>query len=446
MLRKRLTLVMTVNLFHIMAHIYPFFLPILTQIIRDDFSLGYTQTAILAMTSSLVMIPLTILLGFIGDRLHRWRLELIAVGCILTISHTFIMFAAQTYGILIVAAVVGGIGASIFHPMALPMLSQEFVEYRNIAHSVNLVFGTIGSILTPLIAIYFASQYHWRITSLGFGIFGAACFPIMLILVYFAKKDLRYKPHESVVMAEEVFTVEEGAKKRFNLKLILAVFTGPVIALLFAQVFRSGIFRILNIFTAVIFEDQFAVPEISSAIIMSCVLALGGLSALFSGFVSKRSGSLKTIIFSKIATTITAVLLVIFVGTLMLTGTAVNTGFLVIAIILFVILSITFYFGNAPFNSLLAECVPLEVLSTVNGILDSLMSVFSIVLVAFGMIIDEGFTFPYEFVLIIIFALVPLLLLLYVKSKIGLKTPKEVERDRSNSYEKINGSNSEKIN
>ena len=123
-----------------------------------------------------------------------------------------------------------------------------------------------------------------------------------------------------------------------------------------------------------------------------------------------------------------------------------NSTFLAIAIILFVLLSITFYYGNAPFNSLLAECVPLEVLSTITGVLDSLMSVFSIVLVVFGMIIDEGYSFPYEFVLIIIFALIPLLLFLYVKSKIGLKTPKEVERDRSNSYEKINGSNSEKIN
>lgn len=443
MLRKRLNLVMTVNLFHIMAHIYPYFLPILTIIIRDDIFLDYTQTALLAMTSSLVMIPLTVLLGFIGDRLYRWRLELIAVGFILTVSHTFIMFAAQTYGILIVAAVVGGIGASIFHPMALPMLSQEFGEQRNIAHSVNLVFGTIGSIITPLAAINFASRFGWRETSLGFGIFGVAMFPILLVMLYFARKDLQYKPKKSVVMDEEIFVVEEGTEKRFNRKLVLAAFTGPVIALLIAQVFRSGIFRILNIFTALIFEDQFLVSELGSSIIMSSILALGGLSALLSGFVSKKSGSLRSVIFSKITTTITAVLLVVFVGTLMLTGTAMNTTFLVIAIILFVVLSITFYFGNAPFNSLLAECVPLEVLSTITGILDSAMSVFSIVLVVFGMIIDEGYSFPYEFVLIIIFALVPLLLLLYVKSKIGLKTPKEVETARTISYEKMNGSNNE---
>ena len=124
-------------------------------------------------------------------------------------------------------------------------------------------------------------------------------------------------------------------------------------------------------------------------------------------------------------------------------GAATTTAILVIAIILFSLLAITFYFGNAPFNSLLAECVPLEVLSTVSGIMDSAMSVFSVALVAFGMIIDEGYTFPYEFVLILVFALVPLLLLLYFKSKIGLKTPKEAERDRTNSYEKINGSKAE---
>jgi FSR family fosmidomycin resistance protein-like MFS transporter len=426
-----------------MAHIYPYFLPILTIIIRDDIILDYTQTALLAMTSSLVMIPLTVLLGFIGDRLHRWRLELIAVGFILTVSHTFIMFLAPNYYILIVAAVVGGVGASIFHPMALPMLSQEFGEHRNVAHSVNLIFGTIGSIITPLAAINLASKFGWRETSLGFGIFGFACLPILLVMLYFARKDLQYKPHKSVIMEEEVFTVEEGKYKKFNTKLILAAFTGPVIALLIAQVFRSGIFRILNIFTALIFEDQFAVSELGSSIIMSSILALGGISALISGFVSKKSGSLRSVIISKIATTITAVLLVVFVGILMLTGTAMNSTFLVIAIILFVLLSITFYFGNAPFNSLLAECVPLEVLSTITGILDSAMSVFSIALVVFGMIIDEGYSFPYEFVLIIIFALVPLLLLLYVKSRIGLKTPKEVETARSISYEKMNGSKNE---
>jgi MFS family permease len=426
-----------------MAHIYPYFLPILTIIIRQDIILNYTQTALLAMTSSLVMIPLTLLLGFIGDRLHRWRLELIAVGCILTVSHTFIMFAAQNYGVLIVAAVVVGIGGSIFHPMALPMLSQEFGEQRNIAHSVNLVFGTIGSIVTPLAAINFANRFGWRETSLGFGIFGCAMLPILLFMLYFARRDLQYKPKESVVMKEEVFQVEEGAQKRFNIKMVLAAFTGPVIALLIAQVFRSGIFRILNIFTALIFGDQFNVGELGSSIIMSSILALGGLSALISGFVSKKSGSLRSVIISKIATTITAVLLVVFVGILMLTGAAMNTTFLVIAIILFILLAITFYFGNAPFNSLLAECVPLEVLSTVTGILDSAMSVFSIALVVFGMIIDEGYSFPYEFILIIVFALVPLLLFLYVKSKIGLKTPKQVETDRTSSYEKINGSKNE---
>ena len=445
MLRKRLTLVMTVNLFHIMAHIYPYFLPILTQIIRDDFSLGYTQTAMLAMTSSLVMIPLTVLLGLIGDRLYKWRLELILVGFVLTVSHTFIMFAAPNYSILIVAALVGGIGASIFHPMALPMLSQEFGERRNIAHSVNLIFGTIGSIATPLAAIGFAAKlgFGWRLTSLGFGIFGVAFLPILLILMIFAKRELQYKPQISVVMDEEVYTYKRKRQKKFNWKLVSAAFTGPVIVLIIVQVFRSGIFRILNIFTGFIFEDQFGYEKFGSAIIMSVVLALGGLSALFSGFFSRKTGSLKSLIYSKIATTITTILIVIFVGVLIATEAPENVGILSVAIILFSLLSITFYFGNAPFNSLLAECVQLEVLSTINGIMDSAMSVFSVALVAFGMIKDQGYTFPYEFILILVFAVVPLLLLFYVKKKIGLKTPEEVERARTISYEKINASKSE---
>ena len=153
--KRQWKLIMPLNFFHIMAHIYPYFLPILTQVIRDDIPMGWTQTAILAMVITLVMIPSTIIFGLIGDRIRHLRLELIVIGYVLVISHTFIMFIAQSYGVLIVAAVVGGFGASVFHPITLPLLSQEFGTKRSIAHSVNMIFGTIGSIITPLLSIYF---------------------------------------------------------------------------------------------------------------------------------------------------------------------------------------------------------------------------------------------------------------------------------------------------
>jgi FSR family fosmidomycin resistance protein-like MFS transporter len=424
-------LIMPLNFFHIMAHIYPYFLPILTQVIRDDIPMGYTQTAILAMVITLVMIPSTIIFGLIGDRIRHLRLEFIIIGYVLVISHTFVMFVAQSYGVLIVAAVIGGFGASIFHPIVLPLLSQEFGTSRSIAHSINMIFGTIGSIVTPLLAIYLSSVIGWRFTSLAFGTFGLAFLPILLALTIPALGELRYKPQNDLFNNDNGKGNNDKKHKQRRNRFILAVLTGPVIALVIAQVFRSGIFRILNIFTALIFEDQFGASELNSAIIMSFVLAAGGISSLFSGFVSKKRGNLKVLLRSKLITLATTVLLATFVGVVTLTAIPFTTGLLAIAIVLFILLSIAFYFGNAPCNSLLAELVPLEVLSTINGIQTSLMASFSSILVLFGKIIDTGYSFPYELVLIVLFALIPVSLLFYVKAKIGFKTPDEAEQARA---------------
>ena len=409
-----------------MAHIYPYFLPILTQIIREDIPMNWTQIAILTMTSTLVMIPLTLLFGFLGEKIYKWRLLLIGLGYGIVLSHTFIIYFAPNYGMLILAGVIGGIGASIFHPIALPLLSQEFGANRNIAHSFNLIFGTLGSMLTPISTIYFSMQVGWRNTSLAFGIFGVAIFPILILLLVLARKEIHYKPHEAVMINKKVVILNQKNGNKQMLKIVLSLFTGPIIALLAALIVRNGIFKILNTFTALIFVDEYGVDDIKSALIMSLILALGGISALISGFISKKVGSLKTYLFSNITTTIAALAIVLFTSIITLTSTTINVGLLVVAILLFSLLSIMFYSGNSPSNALLAEMLPLEFVSLINGLLDSLMSSFSIILVVFGKISDIS-SFPFEYILLILFSIIPLILVFYIKSKVGYKTPDEIE-------------------
>ena len=96
--KDQFKLLMPINLFHTMAHIYPYFLPILMQVIpNEDIFIDYTRVGIIAMTSVLVMIPFTILIGFIGDRIRKWRLELIILGYALVFSHTFIIYVANSF-------------------------------------------------------------------------------------------------------------------------------------------------------------------------------------------------------------------------------------------------------------------------------------------------------------------------------------------------------------
>ncbi|RLI69777.1 MAG: hypothetical protein DRP02_01140 [Candidatus Gerdarchaeota archaeon] len=429
--RNQLKLLMPINIYHTMAHIFPYFLPILCQVIRDEVDfLNYTRAGIIAMVSIVVMIPSTIVLGVVGDKIRKWRLELIAVGFLIIVSHTFIIYVANSFAVLIIAAVVAGLGASIFHPIALPLLSQEFGADRNVAHSINLIFGTFGSITTPIMTIGLSSWLGWRTTTLILGIFGLLVAPILITTSLLTKKYLVYTPQKEIITNEDVIPIDTKEKKRTR-KPLLSFISGPFIALVFVLVLRSGIFRIMNTFTSFIFEDRFGASEFHSAMIMSLVLGSGGVAALISGFVSKKKGSLKTFLFSMGATVLASIAVVIFVGTMDLANLQINTGLLVVAILLFVFLSTSFYFSNPSANSLQAEIIPLEILGTVYGIIVAIMTGFSAVIpVIFGAIVDQGYSLPYEYLLPIILSLIPFLLLIYMKSKIGLKTPDQVEKER----------------
>ncbi len=432
--KENFKLLMPLNLFHTMAHIYPYFLPILCQIIREDVNfLSYTQIGIISMTIVLVTIPLTIIIGFAGDMVRKWRFELIAIGFILIVSHTFIIYVANSFGVLLTAGVVVGVGSSVFHPIALPVLSQEVGANRNLAHSINLIFGNIGSIVTPIATLGFSNWLGWRTATLIFGIFGLVCIPILITFLLLSKKHLHYQPQKIAVIGERVYNTNmiDQKKSKINKKL-LGFISLPFIALVVAQIIRTGIFRLVNTFTSFIFEDRFGYSKMGSALIMSLVLASGGIAALISGFVSIKAGSLKTFLWSKVATTTAAVGVVVFIGALTLTNTTTTTGLGIVAILLFVFLASSFYFGNPSSNSILAEIIPLEILSSVYGVITALMTAFSATVpVIFGVMVDQNYSLPYEYLLLIILSLIPLLLLIYVKKKFGFKTPQQIEEERA---------------
>ena len=72
-----------------------------------------------------------------------------------------------------------------------------------------------------------------------------------------------------------------------------------------------------------------------------------------------------------------------------------------------------------------------NVLSSVFGVISALMTGFSAITpVIFGAIVDGEFSLPYEYLLLFILAIIPFFLLLYTKTKIGFKTPDEIENER----------------
>jgi Na+/melibiose symporter-like transporter len=124
-----------------------------------------------------------------------------------------------------------------------------------------------------------------------------------------------------------------------KLKIKIAFISTPFIALVFAQVVRSGIFRIMNTFTTFIFEDEFGSSEFAAAGIMSIVLGCGGIAALISGFISRRHGSLKIFLWSVIGTIIAGTVVSLFVGLFKYNDWQATLPLLILAVLFFIFLS-----------------------------------------------------------------------------------------------------------
>ena len=167
-----------VSVAHGFSHFYQLCIPPLFPLLKDEFGVGYAALGAAMAVFYAVSGVLQTAAGFFVDRFGA-RAILLA-GVALVAAGTLATGLAPRFEWLFVAAVLAGLGNSVFHPADLALLNAKVDPKRlGPAFSVHGIAGNIGWVLAPLFTIPIAQAYGWRVALVAAGALGLAFFGIL---------------------------------------------------------------------------------------------------------------------------------------------------------------------------------------------------------------------------------------------------------------------------
>ncbi len=151
-------------------------LPALLPFFIKAYSLSYESAATLIFASTVFSSILQPVFGYFSDKISRSAL--ISLGLVLSGLGIYTMGFVSSYGALLSAAIVSGIGSALFHPEAAKTANAiSSADKKAKGISIFAVGGNIGFAVGPLIAGFCA--YHA-------GLHGLLVFGVITTLVAFA--------------------------------------------------------------------------------------------------------------------------------------------------------------------------------------------------------------------------------------------------------------------
>lgn len=141
-----------VTLCHLINDVIQALLPALYPMFKADLGLSFTQIGTIGLMFQVTASIFQAMIGLLTDR-HPSRLGLpIALG--LTGTSLLLLSQAQSYPAVLVAAIVMGLGSSIFHPEAARAARLSSGGRYGLAQSVFQVGGSVGTSLAPVLAAF----------------------------------------------------------------------------------------------------------------------------------------------------------------------------------------------------------------------------------------------------------------------------------------------------
>jgi len=165
-LREDATVISLVGFAHGTSHFFHFMLPPLFPWLMKDFGLSFTQVGLTMSAFFVVSGVGQALAGFVVDRFGALRV--LCGGIVLLSLSGLVLASADSFAMLIAAAVVAGVGNSVFHPADFTILNRRVSTPRlGHAFSVHGLSGNLGWAAAPVLMIGMAEAFGWRASGIA---------------------------------------------------------------------------------------------------------------------------------------------------------------------------------------------------------------------------------------------------------------------------------------
>lgn len=160
-----------ISLAHGLSHFFQIATAVVFPLIKDDLGVSYTA---LGATVALYYVVSGVCQTLAGFAVDRWGARpVLFSGLVLAVAGAALAGSARSYEMLLVAAVAGGLGNSVFHPCGFSILNARVAKARlGYAFSWHGIAGFLGYAAAPAYGFAMAGAFGWRGALLGAAVFG----------------------------------------------------------------------------------------------------------------------------------------------------------------------------------------------------------------------------------------------------------------------------------
>jgi MFS family permease len=183
-LRTDAQLIGLVGLAHAVSHFSQLILAPLFPWLKDAFNVSYVELGAVLTVFFVVSCIVQAASGFIVDKLGPRPVLFVGLGALGLAAFGYA--AAQSYWMLLLCAVVGGIGNGVFHPVDYTLFNRKVAPTRlGHAYSVHGITGSLGWALAPAFVVPIAIAFSWRVALASAGVVA-----LVVLLVLWAYRSV----------------------------------------------------------------------------------------------------------------------------------------------------------------------------------------------------------------------------------------------------------------
>ena len=183
-----LTILGALSVCHFLNDMAQSLLPAVYPLLKRSFHLSFGQVGLITLTTQLTASLLQPFVGLYTDR-HPKPYSLV-IGMGFTLVGLILLAFAPTFGIILIASALVGVGSSVFHPESSRMARAASGGRHGFAQSLFQVGGNAGSSVGPLLAAFVVVPH-------GQHSLAAFSLAALLAMVILARVGTWYKAHRA---------------------------------------------------------------------------------------------------------------------------------------------------------------------------------------------------------------------------------------------------------
>jgi MFS transporter, FSR family, fosmidomycin resistance protein len=146
-----------VSFSHLLNDTMQSLLPAIYPLLKSTFALSFAQVGLMTLALMLTASLLQPVVGLYSD--HRPTPHALAIGMFCSLLGLLLLSVAWTFAMLVLAAVLIGLGSSVFHPESSRVARLASGGRHGLAQSLFQVGGNAGSALGPLVAAFLIAPF-----------------------------------------------------------------------------------------------------------------------------------------------------------------------------------------------------------------------------------------------------------------------------------------------